>query len=89
MSDDKRKQFRLLDPQLTVEKTEARNGRWVTSGQVSIELVRGDDISAGSLVFPFVDAESREDATDQAMTQLQSVLEALERHFASATQAAA
>jgi hypothetical protein len=89
MSDDKRRQFRLLDPQLTVEKTEARNGKWVTSGQVSIEVVRGDDVSAGSLVFPFVDAESREDATDQAMKQFQLVLEALERHFGSARQAAA
>jgi hypothetical protein len=89
MSDERRRQFRFLDPQLTVEKTEARNGQWVTSGQVAVEIMRGDDVSIGSLVFPFIDAESRDDATDQAMSQLRSVLDALERHLGEPQQAAA
>ena len=81
MSDEKRRQFRLLDPQLLVEKTESRNGHWVTSGQVSIEVVRGDDLAVGNFNFPFVDAESREDAADQATQQLRSILDALARHL--------
>jgi hypothetical protein len=83
MSEDKRRQFRLLDPELSVDKTEAKGGRWVTSGQVLLEVMRGDEFSAGRLAFPFVDAESREDATGQAMRQLELVLEALRRHVGS------
>ena len=88
MSDEKRRQFRFLDPQISIEKTEAKAGRWVTSGQISLEIVRGDEFSAGSLVFPFVDAESRDDATDQAMRQLNLVLQALQNKFGDAKEPA-
>ena len=81
MTAEKRRQFSITEPELIVEKTEALNGQWVTSGQARYEILRGDDYVAGNLSFPFKDAKSRDDAIAQASEQLELVLNVLTDFF--------
>ena len=71
---DKRRVIVEMEPVLAIEKMEAKPGRWVASGRISIPIARGDETTLGGLEFPFHDAENREDAIGQVVDQLEAVI---------------
>ena len=71
---DKRLLIAKIDPAIAIEKTEAINSHWVTSGTVSFPVSRGDELEIGTLSIPFHDAESREAAFEQATATLETIM---------------
>ena len=71
---DKRLLIAKIDPAIAIEKTEAINSHWVTSGTVSFPVSRGDELEIGTLAIPFHDAESREAAFEQAAATLETIM---------------
>jgi len=71
---DKRLTIAKIDPAIAINKTEAINSHWVTTGTVSFPISRGDELEIGTLEIPFHDAESRADAFAQAAATLETIV---------------